>query len=1086
MTDAKIKPGLLTSLQIDDSLFADLQSRDVALWLGTGVGTDEEGQEAIASLASLPWLLVLCESSSGGLAKRLDYHKNDPRLTAHRGFLDVVAANPEDISLPTRTLPVFMLNGRDDSDDPSEKPSLTRQKQQLRRLNMLKRLQDERPRHLIVVSSGDGSIIEELADLWDEGFRARLTFVSSAVDEAEKLSSAVVAAFRLGSATVIQQGAAAFANDIVSRSQRYIETESILVRIHDSEERTRVIDVTSCERPDQPLLDRYDLIQERHLVSLQPDELSEEELDAFFHRSSESWRPYAAGVPWIANFYPERQLLKALKKAQSAAGEENRIVLLQSEAGAGGTTLMKHLAYVAATNGYPTLVARQLDFLPEPQELTGFLHSFHMVHSEAACETSSETAVCIAFDAQHWFGRENEAAAFFKAFERAGRSVVILLVANEDGAARIPSEAVITLETNLSHRLSEDDAVDLGKHLNRFLGPKGKSRSESEWRQFHHANAPIIGDFGASNVSFWIALEFWLKRQMNLGDSIQEWLYSQFSGAPVSLAVKRLILQIAALTVERVAVPEEFMQMPTGSSLPATLQLEDARTHCPALGLTRNQSATQRQWSLGHPQIARYLLNIAFRDRQLLTALGLPEAETPIVFRLELLRSIACHPLLGSIRYKSLAVEFAQSVFKLDRDGNREFFAEWSRVLGILESIPERVWETSRVFNHHVAISRRRIAIDEEFFPLTAAQKYEQLEAAAEHITFALEHIDSSDDDDSDLNLLNSLARCYQDLAQLVLTTDGSPDRVTAFRNLASDCIRRAKELNASNSYVLETLAKDLIQKAQSIKASDPANAATAACEALTHVRQALALESGLSRQSRLRNLLSQSFALLCHDTVSTQIQTMRSRGDTIGIVAAAWLELRRGVDPWTPLQLDSIDNERIDLALAILDEVPAGKQTEMDLRLTYDLVSQREPYNFSRQHDILDAFVQETARTDYQTRLEYAILLFQTGRIAVGKQLYDDLRHDLRRSDLFVTIPNRLKILCRQGSSEPQVCTATVVEERDTRSWAAVQDLKRERVPFNPKEFDRKRMPVGQRFQCYITFGPNGPFIKPVKGASK
>jgi hypothetical protein len=78
---------------------------------------------------------------------------------------------------------------------------------------------------------------------------------------------------------------------------------------------------------------------------------------------------------------------------------------------------------------------------------------------------------------------------------------------------------------------------------------------------------------------------------VQLGESIQQWLYSQFSAAPVSAAVKRLILQIAALTIERVAVPEEFMEMPTDSSIPATLQLEDARTHCPALGLTRSQSA---------------------------------------------------------------------------------------------------------------------------------------------------------------------------------------------------------------------------------------------------------------------------------------------------------------------------------------------------------------------------------------------------------------------------------------------------------------------------------------------------------------
>jgi tRNA A37 threonylcarbamoyladenosine biosynthesis protein TsaE len=57
-------------------------------------------------------------------------------------------------------------------------------------------------------------------------------------------------------------------------------------------------------------------------------------------------------------------LLKARTRPNRPVVKENRIVLLKSEAGAGGTTLMKHLAYVSATNGYPTLVVRQLDFLP--------------------------------------------------------------------------------------------------------------------------------------------------------------------------------------------------------------------------------------------------------------------------------------------------------------------------------------------------------------------------------------------------------------------------------------------------------------------------------------------------------------------------------------------------------------------------------------------------------------------------------------------------------------------------------------------------------------------------------------------------
>src|SRR5262249_52981397 len=148
----------------------------------------------------------------------------------------------------------------------------------------------------------------------------------------------------------------------------------------------------------------------------------------------------------------------------------------------------------------------------------------------------------------------------------------------------------------LTHRLTEDDAVELGQHLNRFLEPKGKSRSETEWRRFHHSNAPVIGDFGASSVSFWIALEFWLKQQMHLGETIQEWLYGQFTRAGLPADLKALILRIAALTVERVGTPEELMPTPPESSIPNSLRLEEARQKVPALGLFRNRSATNKQW----------------------------------------------------------------------------------------------------------------------------------------------------------------------------------------------------------------------------------------------------------------------------------------------------------------------------------------------------------------------------------------------------------------------------------------------------------------------------------------------------------
>jgi len=384
MSESNISGRLLKTTHLDDSIFVDLQSRDVALWLGPAVGVLPNEVDAVAALASLPWQIVLCESQSAVLASKMEELKDDRRLVGHRGFLDVIAANPEEIPLPSQTLPVFMLNGREGTDDPLEKPNLTRQKQQLRRLNMLKRLQDDLPRHLVVVSAGDGSAIEELAELWEEGFRARLTLVTTSADDIGQLESGVISKFRLDAVTHVEQSAADFASDLVARSRVYIDTEKLIVRVRDLDKNLHALDASACERPDQPILDRYDLILEKHLANVQPEELSEQELDEFFHRSSSAWRPYSAHLPWIKDDLAERQMLKLLRKVHVGGSEENRILLLQSEAGAGGTTLLKHLAFVAAKNGYPALVARQIDFDPDANELTGFLHSLHSTRIEAA------------------------------------------------------------------------------------------------------------------------------------------------------------------------------------------------------------------------------------------------------------------------------------------------------------------------------------------------------------------------------------------------------------------------------------------------------------------------------------------------------------------------------------------------------------------------------------------------------------------------------------------------------------------------------------------------------------------------------
>jgi hypothetical protein len=184
----------------------------------------------------------------------------------------------------------------------------------------------------------------------------------------------------------------------------------------------------------------------------------------------------------------------------------------------------------------------------------------------------------------------------------------------------------------------------------------------------------------------------------------------------------------------------------------------------------------------------------------------------------------------------------------------------------------------------------------------------------------------------------------------------------------------------------------------------------------------------------------------------------------------------------WEVLTIKQLAPSTIDQALLVLGEIPPGKRTWLDLRLAYDLVCVRRPYDFEKQLELLDEFSIERPKTDFQTRLEHAILLYQVGRVGEGSEIFKRLRIDLRNSEVFVSIPDRLKLLCKRGSSDPEICSAVVVKEYEVRSYAAVQNLQREHVPFVPRQFNKPRMQVGERFQCVITFGHNGPFISPVK----
>ena len=201
----------------------------------------------------------------------------------------------------------------------------------------------------------------------------------------------------------------------------------------------------------------------------------------------------------------------------------------------------------------------------------------------------------------------------------------------------------------------------------------------------------------------------------------------------------------------------------------------------------------------------------------MLDRLGFKEAKDTTDLRLRLLRRIATKPQLARKPYLPLALEFATNIFKIDETGNLDFMLYWREVLGILEDMPELIWDTSRTFNHHVAVSRRRVVALDQFFHLTPEEKVQQLEYAIEHLNFALNELKPGPDDERDLNLLNSLSLAYQNLADIERVRGCSPERLRELRIRAADAARRAQENSPSNSFVLETVARNLLQGLRSI-----------------------------------------------------------------------------------------------------------------------------------------------------------------------------------------------------------------------------------------------------------------------------
>lgn len=1022
----------------------------------------------------LPWKQVFVEERDPLLVAALQ-EPDSEALVRRRGFVHLIDTDPSRIELPTRALPVFLLSGLNDQCSSFE--------QQLRELTMLEELRRSGVRQVVVVGSTDAPVTIALNKIWATGFRARIVLADDQTDAPEKLKMWIADKDQRAIGSVVELKSIEFASQLVSAFASSYEDEHLVVRQRDEAGNIFRIDLTDVDDPERPILENYDLIRDRDMMSATPGELPEEAFNAFFQGELEDWRPFAAEVPWVRDNSAWIGLQAQLRRLDSAGSPENRITYIASEPGAGATTLARYLAFKAAKAGYPTLVARALPFTPDSLPLINFLtHAKQRGEDIKSNQSMSEglnasdprlyeTPWLVVFDRIHWEFRDTELRRFLNELERAGRPVCILVVTGAIKEQAYFDESRFKQLSNLQHLLNEAETLALGKHINSFLLRYGKERPEWQWRSFQQAHEVRYLEGAAA---FWVTLAFWLQTQYDLSESIQDWVYKAYQRSADTPEIKRAILQIAALSSERLPMPESLIEQ--GSSpWPVPLLLDDRRGDLAPLGIVRLSNAGGKYWAMAHDILGRLLINALFYDPIARSAMGFGDARDAQHLRFLILREMSRKSILGEIEARDYGEEFATNVFKLDPNHGRNSWNHiWREVLAALDEMPAPLRNGSRVFRHHTAISRRRIAwLDEIAYGVTDDDRVALLERAISDITYALQMIDGTAGGEPDVNLYNSLANAYFDLARIRARQGAPATELAQLRKQASDATRHAYEQSPSSPYVLETHVKSLLASAEENR-----EATKAYCiEALEIVYEAIRNDRSEVRRHTLIALADRAVNLLMATAAGNH--SSNEPTNAIEVLVEAWIALATPLEGNTPSSLDDVPH---DVLMSVLQQLenPTGAGNAQVTRLRYQVLVAAKPLDFKSQLEALDSLVGIDYRLSPQLRLEYALLLFQEMRLDEADREFRSLRKLWRDTDIFVNVPTRLRWLL-QGNGDRRRVTATAAYEQGHRSVARITDFGRVEVPYRPQEFGSSGHRGSSRFSAYVSFGHNGPFLRPV-----
>jgi hypothetical protein len=153
-------------------------------------------------------------------------------------------------------------------------------------------------------------------------------------------------------------------------------------------------------------------------------------------------------------------------------------------------------------------------------------------------------------------------------------------------------------------------------------------------------------------------------------------------------------------------------------------------------------------------------------------------------------------------------------------------------------------------------------------------------------------------------------------------------------------------------------------------------------------------------------------------------------------------------------------------------------------VRLRYALCCLDQPRDFQRQLELLQSLEGGSTVFSPQMRLELALLLHQCGRHHEGDRVFRGLRRLWREGEHYVEVPDRLRWLTTTDGLTRRQVSAKIMPKSEYREAAKVREMLDIEVPFRPQEFGQQEFRAGTTIRGLISFGHNGPFLRPTIAA--